>query len=400
MDRVVVVGAGLAGLRACEGLRARDFGGEIVLVGDEPHPPYDRPPLSKQFLSGAWALDKVWLRQEPQIEALHLEPRLGSSHRAQRLDVTAREVELASGEVLAFDGLVIATGSRARTLPAFESVDGALLLRTIDDAVALKERLGKEGMRLLIVGGGFIGMEVAATARGLGAKVTVVEPLPFPLARVLGRLPGEACARLHESHGVRLLLGSGLESVASPGTGATVSAVLADGSQLEADAVLVGVGAAPNVGWLEGSGLEVSPSGVECDEALRAGPGIVAAGDVALWPLRPGGGLVRLEHRTNAAEQGDHAAGVLLGDESAFATVPYVWSDQYDVKIQLLGLPQPEDDCVVVDGSVADGRFVAVYGRDGLLTAAVGFSMPRALMRFRSLLLAETPLDVALRPAS
>ncbi|MGO9198560.1 MAG: NAD(P)/FAD-dependent oxidoreductase [Acidimicrobiales bacterium] len=395
MERVVVVGAGLAGLRACEGLRARSFAGEIVLVGDESHAPYDRPPLSKQFLAGDWALEKVWLRQQPQLDALGLELRRGPEHRAESLDVEGRAVTLASGERIAYDGLVLATGARARTLPALESLPGAYLLRTIDDAIALRSAIADPGARLLVVGGGFIGMEVAATARKLGAQVTVVEPLEFPLARVLGRLPGRACLRLHVDHGVRVLLGAALESVSSD-AGGTISAVLTDGTALEADAVLVGVGAVPNVDWLEGCGLDVGPSGVACDAALQVAPGIVACGDLALWPFaaaRP----VRLEHRTNAAEQGDHAAATLLGATAPFETVPYVWSDQYDIKIQLLGIPQPDDDCVVVDGREEDGRFVAVYGRAGVLSAVVGLSMPRVLMRLRSLLTTRTPFDEALR---
>lgn len=395
MDRVVVVGAGLAGLRACEGLRSREFDGEIVLIGDEPHAPYDRPPLSKQFLSGEWELDKVLLRQEAQLAALGLERRLGAEHRARHLDVAGRLVELASGERIGFDGLVIATGARARTLPALESMPGVFTLRTIDDAVRLRPVVAAGG-RLLVVGAGFIGLEVAATARTLGCEVTIVEPLDTPLARVFGPLAGGACRRLHEDHGVRLVLGRGLESLAE-GPGEGLSAVLAGGERLEFDAVVVGVGAVPNLDWLEGSGLAVDPSGLECDERLEAAPGIVAAGDLARWPGGRGSSTIRLEHRTNAAEQGDFAAASLLGIGDRFVTVPYVWSDQYDVKIQVLGLPQPDDEVVVVDGDPDSGRFVSVHGRDGYVSAVVGFAMPRGVMRLRSLVATETPFADAVR---
>lgn len=400
MKRVLVVGGGLAGLRACEGLRARGFEGEVVLVGDESHVPYDRPPLSKQFLAGEWELDRLWLRPEAKLESLGLQLRRGPEHRAERLDLSARQVSLASGERLSFDGLVVATGAKARKLPMFESLPGVHLLRTIEDALSLKSVLSSPGARLLVIGAGFIGMEVAATACRLGAEVTVVEQLESPLAATLGPLAGGACRRLHEGHGVRFHLGVVLESISSAGADGTLVAVLGSGERLEADAVLVGVGAVPNVSWLEGSGLDVSPGGVVCDETLRAAPGVVVAGDLARWPFGAEGVPIRLEHRTNAAEQGEHAAGTLLGEQQPFETVPYVWSDQYDAKIQLLGLPRPDDECVVVDGSLDEGRFVALYGRQGMLQAAIGFSMPRSLMRLRALLLKKTPFAEALSSLS
>ncbi|MHB1986896.1 MAG: NAD(P)/FAD-dependent oxidoreductase [Acidimicrobiales bacterium] len=396
MNRIVVVGAGLAGLRACEGLRARDFQGEIVLVGEEDHDPYDRPPLSKQFLSGEWDLERLWLRKKPEMAALDLEVRKGADHRADRLELEPRSVTLGSGERLSFDGLVIATGARARTLRGFEALPGAYVLRTIDDSRKIRSVLARTGLRLLVIGAGFIGMEVAATARKLGCEVTVVEPLKTPLARVLGPLAGRACQALHEAHGVRLIFGSVVESVSAHGADGPLTAILDNGTTLEADAVLLGVGAAPNVSWLEGSGLDVGPEGLRCDGTLRAAPGVVAAGDLVSWPFGAGGASVRLEHRTNAAEQGDHAAGTLLGSTDLFDTVPYVWSDQYDAKIQVLGIPKPDDECVVVDGSTKEGRFVALYARDGLLSAAVAFSMPRSLMAFRTLLKTPTRFSEAL----
>ncbi|MHB8246780.1 MAG: NAD(P)/FAD-dependent oxidoreductase [Acidimicrobiales bacterium] len=396
MNRVVVVGSGLAGLRACEGLRSRGFDGDIVLLGAEDHDPYDRPPLSKQVLAGDWQLERIWLRRAAELERLELDHRRGPEHMARKIDVARRLVDVASGESFSYDGLVIATGTRARVMPALRSLASSYYLRTLDDALRLREALARPGFRLLIVGAGFIGMEVAATARRLGAEVTVVEMLSSPLVGALGRLAGHACYRMHLDHGVRFVLGSALEA-AEPGEGETVLVELSDGARLEVDGILVAVGAAPNVAWLEESGLPAGPMGVRCDALLQVAPGIVAAGDVALWPGGPSSALVRIEHRTNAAEQGDHAAGTLLGGLVPFHTVPYVWSDQYDVKIQLLGLPRPDDECVVVGGSLDEGRFVAVYGREGIFRAAVAFSMPRPLMSFRPLLTAPTPYEEALR---
>ncbi len=391
MDTVVVVGAGLAGLRACEGLRQKGYSGRLVLVGDEVHDPYDRPPLSKQFLAGTVALEQVMLRSAEELGGLGLELRMGPEHRARRLDVAAGVVELEDGEELAFDGLVLATGSRARHLPGTEHLPGVFTLRSLDDAVSLKAVL-ESGARLLVVGAGFIGMEVAATARALGAAVTVVEPLEVPLGRVIGPLAGEALTRLHEAHGVRLLLGRGVASLeATPGG---LRAELDDGTTLEADAVLVGIGAVPNVEWLDGSGLEIEESGVICDSTLEAAPGVVVAGDIARWPYVKSE-RVRLEHRTNAAEQGEHAAASLLGSREPFSTVPYVWSDQYDVKIQLLGIPRPTDDCEVLEGSFEEGSCLAVYGRQGSFTAAIGFHKARSLMRLRPLFLRGATFDEA-----
>jgi 3-phenylpropionate/trans-cinnamate dioxygenase ferredoxin reductase subunit len=382
MRNVVVIGAGLAGLRACEGLRNRGYDGEIVLVGDEAHEPYDRPSLSKQFLSGSWGEDKVVLRKPEEIEALGLTRRRGPGSKAVALDVEGRHVSLATGEELTYDECIIATGARARILPGLEPARRVHVLRTIDDALRLRAALVGGG-RLVIVGAGFVGMEVAATARGLGCDVTVVEPLAAPLGRVFGPELGRACARIHEAHGVELRCGTVVSSLGeAPGDG--LLARLDDGGELPADAVLVGVGAVPNVDWLAGSGLEVTPGGVVCDATLRAAPGVTAAGDVALWPYGPAGHPVRLEHRTNAAEQGDHAAGTALGASDAYATVPYVWSDQYDVKIQVLGMPAAEDEWAVVDGDLEAGRAVLISGRAGRVTGAVGLGMPRALMQLRS----------------
>jgi len=428
---IAVVGAGLAGLRACEGLRERGYEGRITLVGDEPHLPYDRPPLSKQFLAGEWDLDRVVLRSSEQMAALGLDLRIGPSQRAVELDLDARRLRLVSGDCVEFDGLVLATGSAARRLPGISDLAGTYLLRTLDDAFALRTVLAVPGVRLGLAGAGFIGLEVAATARRLGAQVTVVEPLDVPLGRVLGPVSGGACELMHREEGVRFHLRTVIESVEVGGAGGGRVAGTADqpsepaatgplrcrlssGEVLELDALLVGIGAAPSLSWLASSGLRAGPDGIVCDASLVAAPGVVVAGDVARWPLPPSPfskGMtetVRVEHRTNAAEQGDYAAASLLAhlgfvakppqslDEALPSyAVPYVWSDQYDVKIQVLGLPRPDDEVIVVEGDPAERRFLALHGRSGRLEAVVGFARPRHVMSLRPLLERKATLEEA-----
>jgi len=399
---VAVVGGSLAGLRAAETLRAEGHTGTVALIGAEPHLPYDRPPLSKQFLAGTWGLDRVLLRPAEKIDALGLDLRLG--HRAGALDVEGHSLELDDGATLRFDGLVIATGAHPRPLPGAVPLAGVHTLRTLEDSIDLGRAARADGVRVVVVGAGFIGSEVAATCRGLGARVTVVEALSQPLARVLGAEMGAACGALHADHGVELLTGVGVSALRSSEGGGEVDSVeLDDGTVVEADVVVVGIGVVPTTDWLVGSGLEVS-DGVVADATLHVADDIVVAGDAARWFDQGLGAHIRIEHWTNAAEQGVAAARSLLagaGNSGAYVSVPYFWSDQYDVKIQVLGHPGPEDDVVVVDGSVPERRFVALYGRAGMLTAALGFSRPRQLMGYRPLLEAKASFDDALahRPA-
>jgi NADPH-dependent 2,4-dienoyl-CoA reductase/sulfur reductase-like enzyme len=394
---ILVVGAGIAGLRACEGLRSLGFEGRIVLAGAEAHAPYDRPPLSKQFLSGEWAEERLVLRSAEALASLGLETRFGPEHTARALDLGRRVVRFAGGEAVGFDGLVIATGAEPRRLPGASELEQAHVLRTLEDARALRPVL-QEGARLLVVGAGFIGLEVAATARRRGVEVDVVDPLAVPLGQVLGETLGGVVRHKHESHGVRFHMGSSVTAFV-PGRDGTVRCDLADGTSVDADAVVVGIGVAPSVGWLLDSGLDAGPDGVLCDGSLLAGPGVVAAGDLARFPLLgTSATTVRVEHRTTAAELGEHAARTLLAEltneakgapsmrPDPFGTVLYVWSDQYDVKIQILGRPGPDDVVRVVEGDVTESRFVACYGRAGRLTGVVAFSQPRVLMKFRPLL--------------
>jgi NADPH-dependent 2,4-dienoyl-CoA reductase/sulfur reductase-like enzyme len=394
---VVVVGASLAGLSALETLRQDGFEGELIAVGAEPALPYDRPPLSKQVLQGHWEPDKIMLRDQSQYDGLGVTWHLG--RRATGLDVAARTVTLDDGEPLVYDGLVIATGATPRQLPGGSDLAGIHVLRTLDECLALRAEL-ETASRVCVVGAGFIGAEVAASARVRGLEVTVLEALPAPLARAFPAEMGGACAALHLDHGVDLRCGvtvAGFE-----GQGRVSGVRLGDGSIVEADVVVVGVGVVPETGWLDSSGLALD-NGVVCDSTCATGaPGVVAAGDIARWPNNLFGETMRIEHWSNAVEQGAAAAKRLLagpGEGVDFTPVPYFWSDQYDAKIQFLGRCCPTDEVRVVDGSLEERRFVALFGRDGRLFGALAFNRPRLLMAYRKLLAAKTSFEDALAHA-
>ena len=396
-DSVTIVGASLAGLRSAETLRRDGFGGRISLIGDEPHQPYDRPPLSKQVLAGDWEPERALLTPAEKLEPLGLDLRLGV--RATGLDVAARELEV-DGVAEPFDGLLIATGARCRTLPGTGSPVGVHTLRTLDDCLAIRAALDDGARRMVVIGAGFIGAEVASVAVGRGTSVTLVEALPAPFARVLGQEMGAVVADVHVANGVDLRCGVGVSSVAGEPGAMTVA--IADGSDVYADLVVVGIGVVPNTEWLEGSGLTLD-DGVVCDPTCLAAPNVVAAGDVARWTDPRTGESMRVEHWDNAVEQGRHAARRLLAtDEEAevFAPVPWFWSDQYDRKIQLAGRPHPDDEVRVVDGSTDERRFAAFYGRRGQLTAVLGMNRPRQVMQGRGLLEQGVGWDDALAVAA
>jgi NADPH-dependent 2,4-dienoyl-CoA reductase/sulfur reductase-like enzyme len=390
---IVVVGASLAGLRAVETLRRDGYDGRLVVVGAEPHLPYDRPPLSKELLAGEWQPEQLALRRQS-YDDLDIDWRL--ERRAVELDLAAREVALHDGERIAFDGLVVATGSSPRTLPDLPPLAGVFTLRTLDDALAISELL-EARPRVVVIGAGFIGSEVAATCRSKrGLDVTVLEALPVPLVRGVGPVIGAVMGELHRDNGVDLRCGVAVAGI--EGDGRVERVRLGDGTTIDADLVVVGVGVAPETGWLEGSGLQLQ-NGVVCDDTCLAADGVVAAGDVARWP-NPlfGGELMRVEHWTNATEQGVAAARRLLagdGPAESYAPVPFVWSDQYDVKIQVVGHVQGDDEVVVAHGTTEDRRFVALFGRDGRLTGALGFSRPRQLMQYRRLVAEQARFEDA-----
>lgn len=402
MKSVAIVGTSLAGLRAAETFRREGFDGRIVAIGAERHLPYDRPPLSKELLRGDWEPDQLVLRKQG-VDDLDLDWRLDARAVALRTAASAgaNEVVLDDGERIAFDGLVIATGATPRRLPNQPDLAGLFTLRTLDDALALRDLLDAHA-KVVVIGAGFIGAEIAATCRMRGLDVTVLEALPQPMVRGLGPELGAVLAGIHRDHGVDLRLGVQVDAIEDDGAGRVRGVRLGDGSVVEAGAVVVGIGVVPETAWLEGSGLTLD-NGVVCDETCLAAPGIVAAGDVARWPNRLfDGQMMRLEHWTNATEQGVHAARRLLGREEPFAPVPFVWSDQYDRKIQTVGVVSAEADVDVhvAHGSLEERQFVALFGRGGRLLGALGFNRPRLVMQYRRMIAERGSWDDALAHAA
>jgi NADPH-dependent 2,4-dienoyl-CoA reductase/sulfur reductase-like enzyme len=382
VERLVVVGASLTGLRAAEAARRAGFKGRVTLVGAEEHLPYDRPPLSKGFLD-AGGPDRVQpFRTEAGLrDELGVELMLGAP--AQGLDIEAREVAV-GGRTVAYDALVIATGASPRSFPGTDGLARVHSLRTAEDAVAIREALDA-GARTVVVGAGFIGSEVASAARRRGLPVTVVEAEPLPLTRSVGAEVGMVCADLHRAAGTDLRLGTGVSCVESV-DGVATGVRLDTGEVLPADLVVLGVGVAPATGWLEGSGvpLHARDRGVVCDATLATGvPGVYAAGDVAHVP-NPlfEGQLMRLEHWTNAAEQGAAAARHALDPAAArpLSTVPYFWSDWYSHRIQFVGTPVSDEVQVVVP---AEDGFIALYRREGRVVGALTVDRPRDVMKLR-----------------
>jgi NADPH-dependent 2,4-dienoyl-CoA reductase/sulfur reductase-like enzyme len=383
----VIVGASLAGLTAAETLRKGGYDGRLVIVGDEDVLPYDRPPLSKQVIRGDWEPAQAFLRDDAHHAGLDLDWRLG--RRAVALDLAQRQVILDGDEPVSYEGLVIATGVRARRLPGPE-LAGVHVLRTMADAVALRAELD-QSPRVCVVGAGFIGTEVAAVCRARGLEVTIVATTSAPLANMLPPELAATTTALHLDHGVELRCGTkvaGLE-----GRDRVEAVLLEGGERVPADLVVVGIGAEPETEWLASSGLEIG-DGVICDATLAASaPGVVAAGDVARWPHPLFGETMRVEHWTNALDQGAAAARRLLHGADGtppFGPVPYVWSDQYDTMIQIMGRIKPGDDVRLVQGSYEAGKFVAVTGRAGCVVGALAFNEPRALRAWRAVIAAKT----------
>ncbi|WP_245980076.1 NAD(P)/FAD-dependent oxidoreductase [Streptomyces diacarni] len=387
LRRVVIAGASAAGLSAAETVRREGFAGTVTLVGQERHLPYDRPPLSKQVLTGTWPAERTALRTADDLKALGIDLRLGTA--AAALSPTARTVTLADGTDLGYDALIIATGVSPRRLP-WCGTPGVHVLRDLQDALALRQRLAA-GRRLVVVGAGFLGSEVASAARSLDVDVTLVEPAAVPLAHAVGHQVGAHLAEVHRDHGVDLRLGTQVADIAA-GAGRVTGVRLTDGTLLPADDVLVAVGSEPNTAWLRGSGLRLS-DGVVCDAYSAAAPGVYAAGDVARWHHPLFDTCLRVEHRTNAAEQGMAVARNLLRPEQAkpFTPVPYFWSDQHGRKIQAYGHLRGHGEARVVEGDPADGRFLVLYRTGRTLTGALAVGMPpKALRRWRAAIAAGT----------
>src|SRR6266487_1529566 len=397
LNRIVILGAGAAGLTTAESLRRLGFEGKILMVHAESTPPYDRPPLSKQVLAGTWAPEKVLLRSPAALEKLALDWHHGVQ--ASRLDVAGHRVELSDGKLLEFDAAVIATGVAPRCLASGHDLQGVFVLRTLDEALALRHALAS-GKRLVVVGGGFLGLEAAATARQLGLEVEVIEPLPVCLQGPLGRTIGERVMHLQTTHGVRLRNGIGVHRLIGDqqqgNSGAVTGVELQDGTRVPADVVLVAIGAQPAIDWLAGSGVSLQ-NGIVCNAFCEAAPDIYAAGDVASWYHPYLGRHVRLEHRMNATEQGQAVARNILGSRQPFTPMPFFWSDQFDVKIQMYGSASRGAELRIVEGALDEDRFVAAYYEEGeRLVAVLGWNSPRQLLSYRQQLLAAyTPSQEA-----
>lgn len=401
--RVVIVGAGLAGLRTAERLRRGGYDGALVLVGAERHLPYDRPPLSKALLSdAAGEPEPPVLRTPERLAELDLDLRLGV--RATALDAGSRTLTLSDGTILAADHVVLATGLVARTVPAWAGLAGVHTLRTFDDCLAI--RAAADGAaHATVVGAGVLGSEIAAGLRGRGLAVDLVDPLPQPLCRVVGTEVGAVVAGLHRAHGVGLHLGRTVAELATTDDGRVHGVRLDDGTRWATDLVVAAVGGAPDTGWLAGSGLALDDGVVVDAHGAASVPGTWAVGDLASVADPRGPGRLRIEHWTAAGDLAATVAGNILATlrgepPKAHTELPYMWSDQYDTKLQCLGLPRGGDEVVLLTGSLDDGTFLAAHVSDGRVRAVSGAGIPAGLMRCRAAVADAVPLAelVALAP--
>lgn len=385
-EKLVVVGASLAGLRAVEAVRGDGWDGSIVLVGAEEHLPYDRPPLSKEYLHADECPDTTFREQDKIAADLDVELVLGTP--ASALDTENRTVTVGDREI-DYDALIVATGSHARSLPDTDDLEGVYTIRTLDDAIALRAKLREDVGKVVVVGAGFIGSEVAGVGWKLGLDVTVVEALETPLAGAIGERMGKALTALHERHGTTVMTGVSVDEVVGDG-GHVTQVKLSDGTVLDADVLVAGIGAAPATDWLEGSGLTVD-NGVLADENLHAGSNVWVAGDVARWPNGlfddVVDGPMRLEHWTSAAEQGARAARNAVDPDAAkaYETVPYFWSDWYESRVQFVGVAEG-DHVEVVAGSEDDGRYTALYRANDRIVGCLAVDMRAEVMKYRRLI--------------
>ena len=396
---VVIVGASLGGLRTASALRRSGFDGRITLVGDEPHLPYDRPPLSKEVLTREKQPDDTFFRTEEFFEEQGIDLRLGSP--AVSLDADARSIGLATGEEVDYDFAVIATGARPRSLPGTSEIDGVHVMRTLADATAIRASF-RQGRRLVVVGAGFIGSEVAASARKRGMGVTIIEAADQPLVMAVGAQVGERCAGLHGLYGADLRCGIGVTGVDEESGSLVVR--LSDGSTVSCDTVVVGIGVIPNVEWLEGSGIEMDRA-VICDRYMRTShPGVYAVGDLASWENPRFGRRMRVEHWTNTVEQSATVARNIVNTIAgaapiAYAGIPYFWSDQYGHRLQLVGLAS-DDEVAFVHDPPGEPGMLALYRRGDRLGGAFAIDRMGPLMKMRRMLFQEAGFDEALEFAA
>ncbi|MEY4130961.1 MAG: hypothetical protein RLZZ31_1085 [Actinomycetota bacterium] len=401
LPTIAIVGASLAGLSAARTLRREGFNGSIVVLDADPALPYDKPPLSKQLLAGDWDPEKIVLSAVN--EDLQLDLRRAT--RAIALDTANRQLtfttsqsaasDVAPGEreTLTYDGLILACGASARWLPGTQGIAGVHVVRSLDDSLQLRDELEANPSRVVVIGAGFIGAEVASTCRKRGLNVTLIEAMPLPLGHILGEQVGEVCAEIHRMNGVDLRLGTGIEKLNTIQTDEgerVVGVTLSNGETIDAEVVVIGIGVAVNTQWLENSGLQLE-NGIVCDNTLKAAANVVACGDIARYPSARMGQMVRIEHWEHAIAGGEAAARTLLAEMSGqpgpvFDALPWFWSDQYDRKIQLAGRPGPDDSFEIVHGSLEEFRFVALYGKGDKLTAVLGMNRPRHVVQLRTIM--------------
>ncbi|YCK79896.1 FAD-dependent oxidoreductase (plasmid) [Arthrobacter sp. D3-18] len=382
-QRVVIVGASAAGLSTAEALRRGGYANELTMIGAEVHRPYDRPPLSKQYLSGEWDAERIMLRPAAHLEDLDVESRHGVP--ARGLDIQERKVVLTDGSEINYDRLILATGVNPKALPGAQHLKGVHTLKTLDDAEVLRGELHARS-RVVVVGAGFLGTEIAAAAVSRGADVTLIGN-SAPLAGIIGPELGAELSALHVSNGVTLKIGRDA-SVASlvHSRGKVTGVALKNGVIIIADLVVVAVGSVPAVDWLRKSGLRLD-DGIQCAPDSSAAPGVYAAGDVARWHNNLFNVSMRLEHRTNAVDQGIHVAEQILSESSRdYTPVPYFWSDQYDMKLQSYGWLRDHDEVLLADGSLQEGSFVALFRRGDRLTGVLAARSHKALRTWRQYL--------------
>ncbi|KWW99961.1 Ferredoxin--NAD(+) reductase [Carbonactinospora thermoautotrophica] len=388
INTIVIVGAGQCGASAAETLRNEGFDGTLILIGDEDDPPYERPPLSKEYLQGKQDREELLIRSREWYRDAGIELRTGSA--ATSLDLDAGVVRLSDGDRVSFDRLLLATGGRARTLPG--DYQRVRYLRSLADADRLRTELPAAG-HVVIVGAGFIGAELAASARSLGIDVTMLEALEVPMARVLGTEIGAVYADIHRDQGVRLHTGEGLASITESADG-TVRVRTTREQVIDCDLVVVGIGITPNSELAQAAGI-TTDNGIVVDQFCRtSAPHVYAAGDVAnhFHPLF--GRRLRVEHYDNAIRQGAAAARNMLGKDVVFDECHWFWSDQYDVNLQYTG-HCPQWDEIVVRGSLEERRFTAFYLNHGIVNAALALNRPKDILRAKKMIRARTPVDVA-----
>jgi NAD(P)H-nitrite reductase large subunit len=381
VENIVVVGASAAGSTAAEALRSRGFAGRITMIGEEPHAPYDRPPLSKQLLLGTAGKSDVTLRGWSHFQDLDINIQAGV--KAVGADIKRKEVELADGTTVPWDRLIIATGVTPRSLPVGTSKVPVHVLRTVDDALALQDAL-QGARRILVIGGGVLGTEVAATIRALNIDVVLASPSGLPMEAVIGKGIARQILTMLDDHDVEIRLGGAgrVRAVDAHSMGAIVH--FEAGGPVIVDLIIVAIGSIPSVSWLHGSGIRVH-DGVVCQDDCSAGDGIYAVGDVARWHNRRFGVSMRIEHRTNATEQALHAAHAITeGSTTPYMPVPYFWSDQFGMKLQVHGYLREHDEMHVVEGDLAAGRMVALYRRGDYLTGVLAVGAAKAARLWRS----------------